>query len=61
MEQLIVEPYNEAEKLADDALEELNNLGLGYAAHTIIGMALGKLKSYESTDLTPDQIKYDSI
>lgn len=56
MEILIIEPYNEAEKLADDALEELNGLSLGYGAHTVIGMALGKLKAYESTGLTPEQI-----
>lgn len=40
MEILIIEPYNEAEKNADDALEELNGLGLGCGAHTVIGMAL---------------------
>lgn len=57
MEILITEPYNEAEKIADDALEELNGLGLGYGAHTVIGMALGKLKAYESTGLTPEQIR----
>lgn len=51
------EPYSDTDKLADDALEELNSLGLGYGAHTVIGMALGKLKAYESTGLAPEQVK----
>lgn len=50
------EPYSDSDKLADDAIEELNSLGLGYGAHTVIGMALGKLKAFEGTGLTPEEI-----
>lgn len=57
MDRLIQEPYSDTDKLADDALEELNSLGLGYGAHTAIGMALGKLKTYEGTGLTPEQVE----
>lgn len=56
MDKLMQEPYKDTDKLADDALEELNSLGLGYGAHTVIGMAIGKLKAFESTGLTPEQV-----
>ena len=56
MIELKSEPYKDTDKLADDALEELNSLGLEYGAHTVIGMALGKLKAYEGTGLTPEQV-----
>lgn len=57
MIELKSEPCSNTDKLADDALEELNGLGLEYGTHTVIGMALGKLKAYEGTGLTPEQVE----
>lgn len=56
MIELKSEPYSDTDKLADDAIEELNSLELGYGAHTVIGMALGKLKAFEGAGLTPEEI-----
>ena len=57
MDRIKAEKCKQSDRLADEAFEELENLGLSYASHSIIGMALGKLKAYEYTELTPKQVR----
>ena len=57
MDRIEAEKCKQSDKLADGAFEELVNLGLSYAPHSIIGIALGKLKAYEDTGLTPEQVR----
>ncbi|MDD3253930.1 MAG: DUF551 domain-containing protein [Lachnospiraceae bacterium] len=55
-DKIITVDFDWSDKLADDAMGELKSMGLPYCVNTVVGTALAKLKLYEDTGLSPDEI-----